>query len=543
MPVPGLMTAQKIIKKIMPSTTNNKPQQLATEHSWLNSLKAFFHPRVITMLFLGLSAGIPILLIFSSLSLWLREAGVERSAVTFFSWAALGYSFKFVWAPLVDRLPVPLLTRALGRRRAWMLVAQSSIITAILWMALTNPDAGEHSLTLMAFAAVLLGFSSATQDVVIDAYRIESAEEDLQALMSSTYIAGYRIGMLVAGAGALFLASYFGSEKGSYHYQAWLYTYAIMAGVMLIGVITTLLIPEPEVNREQETIHSTQDYLGFVAMFALSVAGFIAVFVYSSELSHALKTFLTEILANKVLAGFIIGTARLVTAIAVALLLGYISTEVGLVNPQMVRTTYIDPVRDFFTRYGMHLALLLLALIGLYRISDIVLGVISNVFYQDLGYTKYEIAAIVKTFGLFMTIAGGFLGGLLSIRYGVMKTLFLGALLTVLTNLLFVWLAKIGHDPVMLYVVISADNLSAGLASAAFIAFLSSLTNIKFTAVQYAIFSSLMTLIPKVIGGYSGTMVDNFGYVNFFIIASLIGVPVLVLVALAGKYLDINEPQ
>lgn len=525
----------------MPSSSENKHNQLATEHSWHASLIAFLHPRVITMLFLGLSAGVPILLIFSSLSLWLREAGVERSAVTFFSWAALGYSFKFVWAPLVDKLPVPLLTHWLGRRRAWMLVAQLSIITAILWMAFTNPAGNDNSLTLMAFAAVLLGFSSATQDVVIDAYRIESAEEDLQALMSSTYIAGYRIGMLVAGAGALFLASYFGSEKGSYHYQAWLYTYSIMAGVMLIGVITTLVIPEPEVNRKQETVHSAQDYLGFLAMFLLSVAGFIAVFVFSAELSTTVKAALTDVLANKALAGFIVGTIRLFIAISVAVLLGYISAQIGLVNQRMVRTTYIDPIRDFFRRYGLHLSLLLLALIGLYRISDIVLGVISNVFYQDLGYTKVEIATIVKTFGLFMTIAGGFLGGLLSIRYGVMKTLFLGALLTVLTNLLFVWLAKIGHDPVMLYVVISADNLTAGLASAAFIAFLSSLTNIRFTAVQYAIFSSLMTLIPKLIGGYSGTMVDSFGYVNFFIIASLIGVPVLVLVVLAGKYLGIQE--
>ncbi len=194
---------------------------LETKTGVLESIKAFMHPRVVTMLFLGLSAGIPILLIFSSLSLWLREAGVERSAVTFFSWAALGYSFKFVWAPLIDKLPVPLLTRLLGRRRAWMLVSQSSIIVAILWMASINPADSGNSLTWMALAAVWLGFSSATQDIVIDAYRIESAESDLQALMSSTYIAGYRIGMLIAGAGALYLASYYGSEMGSYNYQAW----------------------------------------------------------------------------------------------------------------------------------------------------------------------------------------------------------------------------------------------------------------------------------------------------------------------------------
>ncbi|MCP4075980.1 MAG: AmpG family muropeptide MFS transporter [Gammaproteobacteria bacterium] len=515
--------------------------ELVTKKSGLESVKAFLHPRVITMLFLGLSAGIPILLIFSSLSLWLREAGVERSAVTFFSWAALGYSFKFVWAPLIDKLPVPLLTRLLGRRRAWMLVSQSSIIVAILWMASINPAETGNSLTLMAMAAVWLGFSSATQDIVIDAYRIESAGSDLQALMSSTYIAGYRIGMLIAGAGALFLASYYGSEMDSYNYQAWFYTYSIIASVMLVGVTTTLIIPEPEQVQAETYLHTAKDYLGFLSMFLFSVAGFIAVFVFSMDVVGSLKSSLGEILGNKAFAGFIIGTVRLLIALSVAVSIAFLLARSGVVNGKMVRSTYVDPVQDFFSRYGKNLALLLLALVGLYRISDIVLGIISNVFYQDLGYTKIEIATIVKTFGLFMTIAGGFLGGIMSVRYGVMRILFAGAVLTIVTNLLFIVLAWVGHNPYMLYVVISADNLTAGLASAAFIAFLSSLTNIKFTAVQYAVFSSLMTLIPKVLGGYSGTLVDEFGYVNFFIFASALGLPVLVLVWLAKKYLDVRD--
>lgn len=188
---------------------------------WTESLRTFIHPRVITMLFLGFAAGIPLLLIFSSLSLWLGEAGVERKAVTFFSWAALAYSFKFVWAPLIDKLPLPFLTKALGRRRAWLLVAQIGIILAIVLMGSIDPAASQDNLMFMALAAVLLGFTSATQDVVIDAYRIEAAETRLQAMMSSTYIAGYRLGMIVAGAGALFLASGMGSEKGHYVYSAW----------------------------------------------------------------------------------------------------------------------------------------------------------------------------------------------------------------------------------------------------------------------------------------------------------------------------------
>lgn len=510
---------------------------------WLASLRTFFHPQVITLLFLGLSAGIPILLIFSSLGLWLREAGVERSTVTYFSWAALGYSFKFAWAPLIDRLPVPLLTRLLGRRRAWILVSQFSIIAAIIWMANTNPVATENSLIIMAIATVLLGFSSATQDIVIDAYRIESANMRLQAMMSSSYIAGYRIGMIIAGAGALFLADFFGSDVGAYNYQAWQFTYLAMAATMLIGVLTTLIMSEPVLDRSQEMDYSTQDYLGFLALFILAIVAFIAFFVITAkiELLTRLKQDLSYLFANKALASFLIETLRLFMAALLAILVAKMVMTSRLVNTAMVKTTYVAPIKDFFSRYNLKLALLLLALIGLYRISDIVLGVIANVFYQDLNYSKTEIATVVKTFGLVMTITGGFLGGLLSLRYGVMKILFLGAVLTVATNLLFVLLAQVGYDISLLYLVISADNLTAGLASAAFIAFLSSLTNIQFTAVQYAIFSSLMTLLPKVLGGYSGSMVDSLGYETFFIIASLIGLPILVLVYLANKHLSISE--
>ena len=205
--------------------------------SWSETFKLFYDRRVLIMLFLGFSAGVPLLLIFSSLSLWLREAGAERAAVTYFSWAALGYSFKFVWAPLVDQLPLPGLTRWFGRRRAWILVAQAAIIVSILAMASIDPAADDSSLVWMALAAVMLGFSAATQDIVIDAYRIESATADLQAMMSATYIAGYRIGMLVAGAGSLFLADWFGTTADVYLYQAWQWTYWVMAMAMLVGVV------------------------------------------------------------------------------------------------------------------------------------------------------------------------------------------------------------------------------------------------------------------------------------------------------------------
>ncbi|MCZ6803510.1 MAG: MFS transporter [Proteobacteria bacterium] len=509
-------------------------------NSWQQSFRAFLHPRVITMLFFGLSAGIPLLLIFSSLGLWLREAGLERSTVTFFSWAALGYSFKFVWAPIVDRLPLPYLTRRLGRRRAWILISQIAIIISILLMSSIDPSSGTTQLKIMALAAVMLGFSSATQDIVIDAYRIESASSELQALMSSTYIAGYRIGMLIAGAGSLYLASILGSEMSSYNYHAWQITYGCMALVMLVGVVTTLIVNEPERSQTIKSNYSSNTYIKFFIVFLVAITGFVISFQLSSDIAASWKTSLTSIFKSHALAGFFIELLRLSLGIVIALSITFLSVKAKFIEQKVIIESYVAPVIDFFQRYGIKLAFLLLALIGLYRISDIVLGVISNIFYQDLGYSKIEIASIVKTFGLFMTILGGFLGGILSVRFGVMKILFAGALLTVLTNLLFMLLAIHGYDITLLYLVISADNLSAGLASAAFVAFLSRLTNVSFTAMQYAIFSSLMTLIPKILGGYSGSIVENIGYTHFFLFASLLGIPVLWIIFLANKHLKIE---
>ncbi len=535
-------------------------------------LQAYLHPRVITMLFLGFAAGLPLLLIFSTLSLWLREADVARSTVTYFSWAALGYSFKFLWAPVIDRLPLPFLTATLGRRRAWLLTAQGLVILAIFWMAGTDPAT---DLTAMALAAVLLGFSSATQDVVIDAYRIESADESLQALMASSYIAGYRIGMLVAGAGALKLAAWLGTSADAYSYEAWKLTYWAMAGVMGIGVLTTLLIREPVRQvRESRYFNRVQDYLRFVALFFLAAGAFVGIFLTTADVVTWLKTnWVPWDGGHQKLAGFVIEALRLFLALFGAWLAARAMVLLGVARKEVFQETYIDPMADFFRRYGK-VALLLLLLIGTYRISDIVLGVISNVFYQDMGFNKDQIANVSKTFGLLMTIVGGFLGGGLALRFGVIRILFLGALLSAGTNLLFLLLASDfaelavlvmlgafgpsapeavaaafslivsgGADVAMLTVVIAADNLSAGLASAAFIAYLSGLTNISFTAFQYAVFSSLMTLAPKLLAGYSGSMVDAVGYNEFFLITAALGLPVLLLVYLAGRYAPVEPPR
>lgn len=490
--------------------------------------------RVVTMLFLGFSAGIPLLLIFSSLSLWLREAGIDRSAVTFFSWAALGYSFKFVWAPLVDRLPLPWLTRRYGRRRGWMLVAQFAIFAAILLMSSVNPAEGHRSLILMALSAVLLGFSAATQDICIDAFRIESAPPSMQGMLSAAYIMGYRIGMITSGAGALYLADLFLSSPQRYSYDAWSLTYALMGGTMLIGVITTLLAKEPTTNNGPAYPHSAWEYARLLAVFLCTASAFAGSFFLAGGQFDAWKL----AIGGDALTSLILETIRLALAIGTALVTGWLLVKLGAVNQQIARETWIEPLLDYFRRYGLKTALLLLALIGLYRISDIVLGVIANVFYQDIGFSKSEIAKAVNTFGIFISILGGFLGGILATRFGVIRILMLGAILSSATNLVFILLAQAGHNVPLMYATVFADNLAAGLASTAFVAFLSSLTNIQFTAVQYAIFSSLMTLLPKTLGGYSGTIVTGIGYPGFFLFTTLVGLPVLMLVWLAGRRLS-----
>jgi len=503
----------------------------AGDKDWRSTLRAYRHPRVVAMLFLGFSAGLPLLLIFSTLSLWLREAEVSRTTVTYFSWAALGYSFKFVWAPIVDRLPLPGLTAWLGRRRAWLLLAQFAVITAIAWMAFTDPAS---DLQIMALAAVLLGFSGATQDIVIDAYRIESAGEELQAMLSSSYIVGYRIGMLVSGAGALKLAAWFGAE-GGYNYQAWQWAYLCMALVMGVGVVTTLVIKEPQGEpKPADHFSRLEDYVRFLALFVLTLSVFIAVFIVSQPWAGAIKTLLAGGRLNGVLVGFLAEAGRMSVAVASALGAARLAVALGLARRELLQETYIEPLADFFRRYGRG-ALLILVLVGFYRISDIVLGVISNVFYQDMGFTKHQIADITKTFGLGMTIVGGLLGGALAFRYGVLRILMLGAVLSAATNLLFLLLAQHAADVPLLILVIAADNLSAGLASAAFVAYLSSLTHIAFTAFQYAMFSSLMTLLPKLLGGYSGSIVDALGYERFFLLTAVMGLPVMLLVYMAGR--------
>ena len=414
-------------------------------------LRVYTQPQVVVMMFLGFSSGLPFLLVFSTLSAWLTEEGLSRTAIGFFSWVGITYSIKVVWAPLIDRLHLPLLTRRLGRRRGWMLLAQVGIGLGLLGVALLGPG------QLFAFAAlaVFIAFCSATQDVAIDAYRIEIASKEYQAALAAMYIFGYRVALLVAGAGALYAAEL----------QGWTYSYLLMAACMLVGVATTLVISEPG------SVPASGD-----GPPPAPVAG-------------------------------------------------------GEPISRWFVTAVVDPFTDFFRR-NRKLAWMILLFIGIYRISDIVMGVMANPFYLDMGYTKTQIADVSKIFGFFMTIAGAGLGGVLVLRYGIMPILILGAALVCLTNLLFAVLSQAQPDIMLLAMVISADNISGGIATSVFIAYLSSLTNRAYTATQYALFSSLMTLPAKLIGGVSGIVVDHHGYFDFFVYAAVIGIPAIVVAVL-----------
>lgn len=443
---------------------------------WYDSLQVYRQPRVLTLLFLGFSSGLPILLVFGTLSFWLRKAGIERSTIGFISWVALAYGFKWVWAPVVDRLPLPLLTAWLGRRRAWLLLTQLVLIIAIAGMAMTDPTSNLQRLVVLAG---IVAFTSATQDIVIDAFRIESGDARVQAAMASTYMIGYRLAMISASAGVFWLGALVDPDETRYHHVTWLVGYTAMAGLMLIGVITTLVVREPP---QPETLGNAQERAGVNWLAART--------------------------------GMPPWLRRIAT---------------------WIWSAVISPFIDFITRYRWQ-ALLLLALISTYRISDIVLGVISNVFYVDLGFTKIEVANVTKVFGVIMTLLGTVVGGVLVNRLGVMRILFTGALLAAATNLLFAALAGVGNSLPMLIVVVAMDNLSAGMATAAFVAYLSALTNISYSATQYALFSSVMLLFPKFLGGFSGVMVDNMGYPAFFTLTAAIGLPVLLLVALVWRF-------
>ena len=442
---------------------NEKPSSDAAAFSWLASWRIYVQPASLRMLFLGFAAGLPLLLVLGTLSFRLREAGIDRSTIGYLSWVGLAYAFKWMWAPLVDRLPIPYLTRQLGRRRSWLLLAQAMVIVGLVGMAISDP---RQTLGPVVWCALLVAVGSATQDIALDAFRIESAEPTQQAALAASYQTGYRLAMIWAGAGVLWVAAWVqGDNSAGYVQAAWQAAYLVMAASMAVGLFTVLISKEPA----------------------------------QAELPPARNA------------------------------------------KEWLQGALVEPFADFLKRYRWQ-AVLILSLIAVYRISDVVMGIMANPFYVDMGYTKAEVASVTKVYGVLMTLLGAFVGGVMALRWGVMRILMLGAIMSALSNLLFAWLSGHGHDVHALIVVVSADNLASGIASAAFIAYLSSLTNIQYSATQYALLSSMMLLLPKFIAGFSGDFVNAYGYANFFNATALLGMPVLVLVALAWRFQAKDSP-
>ncbi|KAA2235031.1 AmpG family muropeptide MFS transporter [Salinarimonas soli] len=400
--------------------------------------------RVLLMLVFGFSSGLPFLLVFSTLSAWLRLAGVSRTEIGLLSYVALAYTFKFAWAPIVDAFDVPGLSRLLGRRRAWMVLAQLTVAAGLVGIALSDPAV---SVTMTAAFALLVAFASATQDVVVDGWRIDAAPTERQGMMAAAYQLGYRLSLIAAGAGALYIADLAG----------WREAYLAMAALVAVGLVGTLVAP---IVDRREGVEAPKGF----------------------TFAHAV----------------------------------------------------VDPLRDLLDRKGWRIVLILL-LVAFYRLPDFVAGVMANPLYVDMKFSMIEIANVSKLYGVWIGIAGAFAGGFALARFGLLPSLVFGALSSAGSNLMFAWLALRGYDLTLLTVSISIDNFAGGFAGTALIAYMSGLTGPGFAATQYALLSSLYALPGKIVGGLSGVMVDSFGYPTFFVLTSLVGIPVAILCLIVGR--------
>lgn len=413
----------------------------AGRRSMIDALKAYLTPRGLMMLAFGFSSGLPFYLIFQTLSIWLREENVSRSEIGLFAWVGFAFTLKFVWAPILDRVPIPVLEKKVGRRRAWMGIAQLGVAATLVAMSFADPGA---NLVYVAGVAVLIAFAAATQDIAVDAWRIEAAPNAEQGMMAAMYQYGYRVGLLTSGTLALIIADQ----------TTWPVAYQSMAALMLVGFAFAIFGPKVEAGRYEPPVR--------------------------------------------------------------------------LPPVQAMRESVIGPFADFLKRYGMA-AIVILAFIAVYRIPDFVMGFMTGPLYVDLGYDKTEIGVIRGGAGMFATMFGVFIGGLLLIRLNFFAALAIGVVTQSLTNLLYSWLSLMPADNLYLTTAVVIDNIAYGYAGTVLIAYMSSLTNTAFTATQYALFSSFYALPGKFVGGFSGFIVDAVGYAWFFAYTALIGLPALAL--------------
>ena len=415
----------------------------------------YLQKQVVVIFLFGFSAGLPFALVYSTLTAWLETAAIDRSTISTFAWLGFAYSLKVLWAPLVDSIRLPLLAAWLGRRRSWMLVAQLAIGSTLMLLSGIDPA---EDIRLFAIVATAVAFSSATQDIVGDAYRIECAESRMQGILAAAYQYGYRIALIFSMAGALILSDHID----------WSVVYRIMALMMIVGLLTTLWADEPETTGSPFVVPDGPPHERALAWFRHSVA---------------------------------------------------------------------EPFGDFVQRFGAF-ALVLIAFISLYRISDYVLGILANPFYIDLGYTGTQIGLIAKTYGVWVTIVGIAIGGWAVHTVGVARCLVTATVLIASTNLFFAVMVLVGPEPWVLAVTITADNIAQGISGTVLIAYLSSLVNARFTATQYALLSSIMSLFPKFVAGYAGNVQEQIGWLGFFLYATLLGIPAILLANYIAKRHD-----
>jgi PAT family beta-lactamase induction signal transducer AmpG len=434
----------------------------AARRGFREALVVYGQRPVLSMLFLGFSAGLPFYLVFQTLSAWLRQEGIERATIGMLAWVGLVYTFKFVWSPLVDRFRLPLLHAWLGKRRSWMLLAQIGIGAGLFNLAGSEPAVG---VTQVALGALFLAFCSATQDISIDAWRIESAPVDEQGAMVAAYQIGYRAALITGGAGALGIAQGYG----------WATSYSVMALLAGIGIVTTLLVHEPEASARREGAGREArvvEWLERKAHWPASLRDFGAAFI-------------------------------------------------GAV---------VCPFTDYFARYGLRVAIVTLFLISTYRLTEFTMGSMANPFYIDHGYSLGEIATVVKAIGLPVSMIGVVIAGFIIAKAGLRFALFLGSILIAASNLGFALLATTASPLLLgLGLVNGLDMLAQGVHGTALIAFLSGLTSSRYTATQYALFSSLYAIFGKLLEGTSGFVVDAIDYPAFFTYTASLSIPGLVL--------------
>ncbi len=412
--------------------------------AWFPSLAIYCRPRLIAVLLMGFSSGLPLALTFATLSFRLAEIGVSRTAIGLFALVGVPYSVKFLWSPLIDRLPIPLWTSHVGRRRGWALAIQPLLALAILGLGIVNPRSAPG---LTAIFALAVAFLSASQDIVIDAYRIELLRPEEQGAGAAATQWGYRFGMLAASAGALYAASFGG----------WRFSYGLMAALMLIGMATVWLTPEPSGAPQLDRLPGQT------------------------------------------------AAARVAT---------------------WLRRAVAAPFSDMLKREG---ALTILIFVVLYKFGDALAATMSNPLYVSLGFTKVELANIAKVYGFAASLAGLALGGIVVLRLGVMRALLVCGVLQMLSNLMYALQVTAGHNLAALALTIGVENLTGGMGSAAFVAYLSGLCSVEFTATQYALLSSLAAVGRTTLSASGGALADALGWIPFFFLATAACVPGLIL--------------